>query len=57
MLPIAARIERLERAGRCESAIVELWPPPEERMDQTVRKEKAWREQSRRNLAKLFPLP
>lgn len=56
MLPIAACIERLEHAGRCESAIVELWPPPEEDIDQTVRKEKAWCEQSRRNLAKLFPL-
>jgi len=54
-LPVAECVERLEALGRCQSAIVELWPAPEATVEETVRKERAWCERSRRNLEAAFP--
>ncbi len=36
----------LERGGRCQSAVLELWTPPEPSMEQTIAKEARWAEQS-----------
>ncbi len=42
MLPIPSLLERLEKLGRCQSAILELWPAPEEDIAATVQKEDRW---------------
>jgi 3-oxoisoapionate decarboxylase len=36
----------IERHGRCTSAILELWTPPEQELTATIAKEKAWVEKS-----------
>lgn len=50
MLPIFPLIKELESLGRCESAVLELWPAPEESIMATIEKEHAWAEQSMRYL-------
>jgi sugar phosphate isomerase/epimerase len=42
MLNIAELIKILTEKGRCQSAILELWTPPEETIENTIRKEEAW---------------
>ena len=39
-------LERLRTFERCQTAILELWTPPEERLEDTIAKEAAWAGQS-----------
>lgn len=53
MLPIPGILGRLASFGRCTSAVLEQWPPPEKDIDQTIRKEERW---ARESIAYLRPL-
>jgi sugar phosphate isomerase/epimerase len=46
MLNITELVTRIKETGLCQSAILELWTPPEEDIDETIRKESAWAEDS-----------
>jgi sugar phosphate isomerase/epimerase len=46
MLNIPELVSRVQETGRCRSAILELWTPPEADIDSTIRKESAWAEES-----------
>jgi len=48
-------LAQLRNAGRDVNAILELWPPPEERIEDTVAKENEWVARSIRNLRALIP--
>lgn len=45
-LDVPAVLKRLKSCGRCETAILELWTPPEQLIEETVAKEAAWAGQS-----------
>ena len=47
-------LKRLAAYGREFSAILELWTPPEPELEQTIRKEQRWAEESIAFLARLF---
>jgi sugar phosphate isomerase/epimerase len=55
MLDIPALLRALERHGRCRSAVLELWTPPETTLSETIQKEAAWAVQSLEFLKPLFP--
>jgi sugar phosphate isomerase/epimerase len=42
MLPLREVLESVARLGRCQSAIVETWPPPETEISATLAKEIDW---------------
>jgi sugar phosphate isomerase/epimerase len=42
MLDVPELLQQLQPHGRCRSAILELWTPPEENIEDTVRKEATW---------------
>jgi hypothetical protein len=42
MLPIKWLLNEVGKYGRCHSAILELWPPPEKDVEATIRKEELW---------------
>lgn len=42
MLAVEWLLERVQSHSRCESAILELWTPPEERLADTIEKEARW---------------
>lgn len=42
MLPLAEVLETVARQGRCDTAVVEMWTPPESEMSATLAKEKDW---------------
>ncbi|MBL9173060.1 MAG: sugar phosphate isomerase/epimerase [Verrucomicrobiales bacterium] len=46
MLDLPWLLEEVARSGRCETAILELWTPPESSIEATVAKEEAWARQS-----------
>ena len=46
MLKLSALLERLAPYGRCHTAVLETWPPPEATLDATLAKEASWAEQS-----------
>ncbi len=46
----------LSGLGRCPNAILELWPPPEASLEETINKEKVWAEKSIKFLSTLIPL-
>lgn len=46
MLDYAGLIRTVESYGRCRSAILELWTPPEADVEKTISKEAAWVEES-----------
>jgi sugar phosphate isomerase/epimerase len=46
MLNIPELLEKIEVTGLCNSAILELWTPPEPTLEQTIAKEAAWAEES-----------
>jgi len=46
MLDVRGVMEQLDAHGRDYNAILELWPPPENRIDATIAKERRWAEQS-----------
>jgi len=46
MLNIPALIDRVSETGKCKSAILELWTPPESTIDLTISKEEKWAQES-----------
>ena len=46
MLNIRKTIERLSEMNRCKSAILELWTPPETKIEDTILKEDKWATES-----------
>jgi sugar phosphate isomerase/epimerase len=56
MLGVESILEQLSHFNRCESAILELWTPPEQQIDQTIAKEDAWAKESVTYLRPFFPL-
>ena len=54
MLNIPELKSRLEETGLCQSAVLELWTPPEENIDKTIRKESFWAEESIGYLKSVF---
>lgn len=54
MLPIELMLKKLEAYQRCESAILELWTPPEKSIDETVAKEEKWAAESIHYLSQMF---
>lgn len=56
MLNIVELVEKLSLLNRCESAILELWTPPEDSLIETVKKEDQWAAESILFLKKLFNL-
>ena len=54
MLDIRWLIEQLAPFKRCETAVLELWTPPESEIERTVAKEEAWAAQSLAYLRPLF---
>jgi sugar phosphate isomerase/epimerase len=55
MLKLPALLEQLAQYGRCQTAVVETWPPPEANLDATLAKEASWAAQSIQYLKPLFP--
>ena len=45
-LNISEVMEKLNQTSRCSSAILELWTPPEDNIEATVRKEEEWANES-----------
>jgi sugar phosphate isomerase/epimerase len=54
MLDVRWLLEEVRSHGRCESAILELWTPPESDPEKTIAKEARWAEDSLRYLKPLF---
>ena len=54
MLPIKWLLEETEKHNKCQSAILELWPAPENNVEATIQKEELWVGESARYLRKLF---
>ena len=54
MLDIPWLLEEVRSHGRCESAVLELWTPPESDPAKTIAKEVRWAEDSLRYLKPLF---
>ncbi|MDF9796671.1 sugar phosphate isomerase/epimerase [Catalinimonas alkaloidigena] len=54
MLPIEDMVKTLSTYKRCESAILELWTPPEKELEQTMAKEENWTKESVTYLKDLF---
>ncbi len=54
MMDLAWMQKELARYGRCQSAVLELWTPPENTLDATAQKEKKWAEESVAYLKKYF---
>ena len=53
MLDIPDLLNRTLQTGLCQSAVLELWTPPEEEVEATIKKEAKWAEES---IAYLKPL-
>ena len=56
MLDIPWLLEQVRAHDRCQSAILELWTPPESTPEKTVATEARWAEESLRYLKPLFAL-
>jgi sugar phosphate isomerase/epimerase len=54
MLEVPWLLDEVQRHARCESAILELWTPPADTIEETLAREAAWAEESLRFLAPLF---
>ncbi len=54
MLEIGRLLDSVQRFGRCQSAILELWTPPEPTVAATIAKEARWAAQSLTFLKPLF---
>jgi L-ribulose-5-phosphate 3-epimerase UlaE len=57
MLDIPSLLRRIAIHGRCATAVLELWTPPESRIEDTLAREARWAEQSLDYLRPLFALP
>lgn len=53
-LDIPSLLEQLNGWGRCATAILELWTPPESHIDKTIAKEASWAKQSLDYLKPMF---
>jgi sugar phosphate isomerase/epimerase len=53
-LNIGEIVARLKEKGQCNSAILELWTPPESDIDDTIDKEEVWAFQSIEYLKNIF---
>jgi sugar phosphate isomerase/epimerase len=56
MLNLPALLEQLAPHGRCQTAVLETWPPPDTYLEATLAKESAWAEQSIQYLKPFFAL-
>lgn len=54
MLNIPELVSTLSERGRCQSAILELWTPPEPSIEDTILKEKSWASESINYLKHIF---
>ncbi len=54
MLNIKELVDRLSDNNLCHSAILELWTPPESEIDETIKKEELWAQESIMFLKKIF---
>ena len=54
VLDVPALLNRLAPNARCQTAVLELWTPPESRLEDTIAKEGAWAGQSIHYLKPLF---
>ncbi len=54
MLKVRPLLQQLTPFRRCQSAILELWTPPEPHVQQTIAKEAAWARQSLEYLKEFF---
>ena len=54
MLDVRWLLDQIAPFNRCESAVLELWTPPEQDLERTVAKEEAWAAQSLAFLKPLF---
>ena len=54
MLDLPDLLVGLRQHGRCQSAVLELWTPPEVSLDETIAKEEAWAGRSLEYLKPLF---
>jgi sugar phosphate isomerase/epimerase len=54
ILDLPSVLRRIEPFGRCATAVLELWTPPELDIERTVAKEEAWAAQSLAYLKPLF---
>lgn len=54
MLDLPGVLDELRRHGRCETAVLELWTPPEASLDETIAKEAEWAARSLEYLKPLF---
>lgn len=55
MIDLAAVLTAVEKHGRCQTVTLEHWVPPESTQAETVRKERAWCDQSTATMRRLFP--
>ncbi len=56
MLNITDLAERLSELNRCHSAILELWTPPEQKIEDTIEKESRWAFESIQYLNTIFKI-
>jgi sugar phosphate isomerase/epimerase len=54
MLNLPVLLEQLAPYGRCQTAVLETWPPPEATLDATLAKEEEWAAQSIKYLKTFF---
>ena len=54
MLPVEEILEKLEKWGGCDSGILELWTPPADNLDETIKREHEWVKTSINFLKPLF---
>jgi hypothetical protein len=55
MMDVPSVLKQLAPFKRCESAILELWTPPEPRLADTISKEARWATESLDFLRPFFP--
>lgn len=55
MLNLPHVLQQLTAFKRCETAVLEQWPPPEPRLEDSIAKEAAWAAQGVRYLRPFFP--
>lgn len=54
MLNISGLVSSLSETGKCHSAILELWTPPESAIEETILKEEKWAAESIEYLKRIF---
>jgi hypothetical protein len=54
ILPIGKLVNQLSEWGKCESGILELWTPQQPTIDETIRLESRWADESIAYLKGIF---